>query len=200
MAKLHADSISYKKLEALLQKDNVLLSVSEVHGLQSGICTAIPYAADSHTWFSILSKELGSDNISKKTFHTLKAIYAYSQHSLQDLSFSFMPLLPELEISLVLRARELAAWCRGFLCGLSLAGFHECKAHTGLMHEAIQDISEIAYLNFEESVGVDNMEEAEVGYMELVEFVRVAAQTVYVELRQALSGNGMMVIPDETLH
>lgn len=110
---------------------------------------------------------------------TLLALREQAVAALQDSNMVFALLLPDDDSALVPRVRALAAWCDGFLFGLA--------SHPGLdLHKLSEEAREIIrdFTEFTQAAVGDtddpNIEEA--AYIELVEYVRVGAQLLYMEM------------------
>jgi uncharacterized protein YgfB (UPF0149 family) len=99
--------------------------------------------------------------------------------SLESGDMSLELLLPGDAVPVDERAANLAAWCQGFMHGLSRGAADPASLETGVTGEIVRDFSEISRAEF----GADEtLEEAESAYAELLEFVRVSAQLVFEEL------------------
>jgi uncharacterized protein YgfB (UPF0149 family) len=93
--------------------------------------------------------------------------------------FGFQLLLPDDTAGLGARIEALASWCQGFLLGISHGGVSDIQALPGELPEIVEDFLNIARAeNFE----LENEEEDEAAYMELLEYVRVGVQLFWEEL------------------
>ncbi len=127
----------------------------------------------------------------------LAGILARTQRVLHEASEPFLPLLPADDDALEVRARALAEWCEGFV--FSLGGRHrfDLAACSPDVQEIVRDFTELTRAEF----GTDNDEEEEENaYAELVEYVRVGAQLVYVELRRGQERVAKHKHAGQTLH
>jgi uncharacterized protein YgfB (UPF0149 family) len=100
--------------------------------------------------------------------------------SLQDGETGFTPLLPDDEAELSARVAALVAWCDGFLFGLSSRPQLDLRAYSEEAQEIIDDFTQFTRASID---GDDNVELEETAYAELVEYIRVGAQLIYMELR-----------------
>lgn len=100
--------------------------------------------------------------------------------SLQDGEVGFTPLLPDDEIDLSQRIAALVAWCEGFLFGLASNTQLNLSQCSDEAKEIVEDFAQFtrAGINTE-----DDAELEETAYAELVEYIRVGAQLIYMELR-----------------
>jgi hypothetical protein len=95
-----------------------------------------------------------------------------------------MPLLPEEVRPAAERAAALAHWCEGFLHGL-VSGPHpeplRARLATEPLSELIRDMLELTRAAADDDGDDESNEEA---YVELVEYIRVAAQLAFEELAE----------------
>ncbi len=99
--------------------------------------------------------------------------------ALADMQTGFMPLLPEDEVGLGDRARSLGAWCEGFLYGLAGRIKLDLRQCTDEVREIVKDFTQFTRASLDAG---DDLEVEEGAYAELVEYIRVGAQLVYMEL------------------
>ncbi len=116
-----------------------------------------------------------------ETHQVLQDLFTASGKQLDEFLFEFQLILPPDAEVLPLRAEALTLWCQGYLTGLKLAEVQLVGRSAGDVTEAINDIIEIAKMNYEE---VSASEEDEAAYMELVEYVRMAAVLIYQEMHE----------------
>lgn len=109
----------------------------------------------------------------------LKALREQTLSALTDLEAIFSPILPGDDAPLGVRARALGAWCEGFLYGLAglvKLNLRECSEE---VRDVVKDFTEFTRAALDPE---DDPEVEEGAYAELVEYVRVGAQLVYMEL------------------
>ncbi len=97
--------------------------------------------------------------------------------ALDDSDCGFVPLLPPDHAPLALRVEALAEWSEGLLFGIGAAGALAPSALSAEIQELLRDLSEICKITVDEDE--DGAEDA---YVEIVEYLKVVAQTLYVEL------------------
>lgn len=100
--------------------------------------------------------------------------------SLQDQDMGFAPLLPDDSHPLEARVDAMAAWCAGFLFGLSLRPGFDPRQMGEDAQEILTDFTELTRASFDPE---EDGELEETAYAELVEYVRVGVQLIYMELR-----------------
>jgi uncharacterized protein YgfB (UPF0149 family) len=94
----------------------------------------------------------------------------------------FEPLLPDDDSPLGARADALSLWCQGFLYGLGSGTTADPARVSTEAGEIIRDFTEITHVGVEAD---EENEENEVAFAEVVEFVRVGVQLLFVELAPA---------------
>lgn len=124
----------------------------------------------------------------------LNALREITLEGLFDPDLSFTPLLPDDdETSLDRRVAALARWCAGFLFGLSYSGSFSPDQLSAEVREVVTDLTELSKA---ELTADEDAESAEADYAELVEYVRVGVQMIFLELRPQREGPQTQ----ETLH
>lgn len=110
--------------------------------------------------------------------------------------FSFQLVLPLDDEALVSRVQALGNWCDSFTAGFS-AGFVQSEAALGAEgREALTDIAQLASLSDELD---DDIEDEEVDYMELVEYVRLATVALFQQLAVADAESAEALAPSAFL-
>jgi len=171
-----SDSLSFADVASAFAKANALLCPSEAHGIQSGlICAKKQDESGMAACQVIVTREIACQDSACTDF--MSKLYRKTLLSMEDVQFAFSPFLPADDVPFLNRVSSLTHWCRGFLCGLGMAGIDD-NSLPELTNEAVSDISKIAYTE----VGAEGTEEDEKAYFELVEYVKVAVQTIQVEL------------------
>jgi uncharacterized protein len=165
---------NYRELDQALSKTPLKLHPSQVHGLICGILCGNP---DSNAaWEELVT----GDKETGKTHDLLQSLFNYSAHQLDEFLFEFELVLPPDSEDLRARAEALTLWCQGHLTGLKLSQVQIVDRGPGEMTEAINDLIEIAKMNYEEVVA---SEEDEAAYVELIEYVRMAIILIYQDIR-----------------
>lgn len=178
---------NYVELNRVLNKSSLKLHPSEVHGL---ICGILCSNKANKNWEELI---IGEEKEPAKTYELLQNLYNISAKQLDEFLFEFQLLLPEDSQHLNQRAEALSLWCQGFLTGLQ-SGKKNLKRSSDI-NEAINDVTEIAKMNYEDVV---ENEEDEAAYIELVEYVRMAIILIYQD-RQELEGHKVSSSSDNIL-
>lgn len=165
--------MKYQQLDEQLRSHGLMQQAAEYHGILCGqLC-----------WHDQVSADLGLNEGVIVESGSLVEFQAATKASLDDEGMGFAPLLPKDSEALALRIQALGQWASGFLYGLaSQPGFQPDQASEA-SQEAIKDLAAISQAesdNLEEGLTTD---EDETDYAELVEYVRVVVQVIYLELR-----------------
>ncbi len=97
--------------------------------------------------------------------------------ALEDPECGYEPLLPDDERPLGQRVEAMADWCEALLYGIGHAGPLDDQDTPAEVREALTDITEISRVQLGDGDQAD-----EQAWTEIVEYLRVLAQTIYVEL------------------
>ena len=192
-------SISHDVLEGALNRCGSSWSAGQVHGL---LCSRLAVAgADGATrWFEQVLDETDPQNALRDECESmLDSLCAVTWRQLVERQSEFQLLLPDDDDPAATRADAMGRWCEGFLHGLvSEKHSEELKARLAAepLVDIIKDMLQITRATADE--GDDGEDDA---YVELVEYLRVAAQLVYEELADFRTA-GEDALPDEseTLH
>lgn len=165
---------NFDELSLSLLKTTLKLHPSQVHGLSCGMLCG--REANESVWEELVTGSVSDKQESQKAHFLLKNLYEISKQQLEEFLFEFELLLPDDSQTLTMRAEALTLWCQGFLTGLKMVKIPIVHREVDEMSEAINDLVEIAKMNYEDVVDSD---EDEAAYFELVEFVRMAVILIY---------------------
>lgn len=164
----------YTAFATLLSSNGHPVSPAELHGLLLGrSCAGAGFDADA--WLADAAQLLESepaDNVR----NALIGLQEMVKGELTGEDITIVLLLPGDELPLTERAQALGQWCQGFLTGFGLnsAGLvlsTEAKEVLGDL-DAISQIQE----------ALEESEDGESDYMEVMEYLRVAPLLLYSEL------------------
>jgi uncharacterized protein YgfB (UPF0149 family) len=173
-------------------------SPAELHGCLSGLLAAgaatepeLGLDALAQTLNLVLHGELAGQ---------LMQLYTVTAGALADEEFDFHPLLPDDDADIVERTEALALWSGGFLAGFAHISAGLDKKAAALSEdssEIMRDLAAIAQAGVDED---ETEDEAEDSYIELVEFLRVAALNVYMDSQVRLEGTDLSPLQGQPLH
>ncbi|WP_455211922.1 UPF0149 family protein [Kaarinaea lacus] len=161
---------SYSHILLTLDKIDSEIEPSELHGAVCGLL-----CARNETNFAAvrdnLLQSLDNDNLlHKEALSSLTALFDSTKQQINDPTCDFHLLLPEDE-SLEDLVFALGEWCQGYLLGLSLGGINDLNALPEEGAEIAKDFLEIARAG--SMYTIEDSEEDEQSYEELMEYVRV---------------------------
>ncbi|MDN7140617.1 YecA family protein [Pseudomonas sp. JQ170] len=164
----------YTAFATLLNSNGHPVSPAELHGLLLGrSCAGAGF--DAEGWLADAAQLLEvepSDNVR----NALIGLQEMVKGELTSDDITVVLLLPGDDLPLTDRAAALGQWCQGFISGFGLnAGGKELSTEA---KEVLQDLVAISQVQ-------DALEESEDGendYMEVMEYLRVAPLLLYTEL------------------
>ncbi|MCO7517712.1 YecA family protein [Pseudomonas guariconensis] len=164
----------YTAFATLLASNGHPVSPAELHGLLIGrSCAGAGFDADA--WLADAAGLLEND-AEDAVRNALIGLQEMVKAELTGEDITLVLLLPGDEAPLAERAAALGQWCQGFITGFGLnAGGKELS---GEAKEVLQDLVAISQVQ-------DALEESEDGesdYMEVMEYLRVAPLLLYTEL------------------
>lgn len=168
-------SPDYEKLSVLLATNKIFSAPAELHGLISGQVSSGIKVVQGELIASFLNIEGPLSPIMEQLLGRL------SKEVIEQMAtgeFAFQPLLPADDEELGLRIYALGKWCEGFNIGFG-GGFG--KGDQALLEETrevLSDFAKIAEIQGDLDDDPDD-EQNEEDYMELVEYIRMAATTVF---------------------
>lgn len=180
--------IVYESLQASLDSLGLDQLPAEYHGI---LCGMLCYRDDAPEDLGLAMDGQGSAAAADDDLCTLRKD---SLQQLQDANVEFQLMLPDDDAPLNERVDALAQWCGGFLHGMASAEQLDMRALSEDAQELVRDFTELSRAGVEPEA---NSEQDERDYAELVEYVRVGAQLLFLEMRQQQAGQ---VQPEDRLH
>jgi uncharacterized protein YgfB (UPF0149 family) len=181
---------TYDEFEQVLRTARALPEPSEAHGTLAGaLCSSRDYGLIE--WLREILPDDSPDEAALQS-SVLQNVYDAMVRSLGGSDSDFQPLLPDDDSSLTERADALSSWCQGFLYGLGSGTTADPGKVSTEAGEIIRDLTEITHVGVDAG---DENEENEIAFAEVVEFVRVGVQVLFVELAPA---RGEETVPGAT--
>ncbi|MCB1624728.1 MAG: UPF0149 family protein [Pseudomonadales bacterium] len=183
--------VTFEQFVHALHDARALPDAPEAHGTLAGaLCVSSTYRL--RDWLiEILPDKLPDADAPA----TLREVYQATVQALGSALSGFDLLLPGDEVALGDRTAALGLWCQGFLYGLGSGPMPDPGSVSPQAQEIVADFSQIT------QVAVDDSEDAETNeaaFAEVVEFVRVAAQLLFIEL--AAERRDPQLEPHATMH
>lgn len=165
----------FSTINKTLSSAELLTSAAEAHGILSGIICG-GEDLNSSAWKThfndIVNEGLGLPMATKKI---IEQLYTYTADKCAGNALDFTLLLPSDECPLAERAESVAQWSQGFLAGFGMVQQNLNKAEHDIQ-EVIRDIRDISQLELDAD---DEGEGSEMAYVEIVEYLRVAAMLCF---------------------
>ena len=184
---------------AYLAEASGLIDPSELHGMLCGMLCLDSSLTDEQ-WLAHMHEELPDPLL--QDLDSMRTLFKATEQQINSDDFDFALLLPDDDMNMDVRAESLGCWCRGFIAGLGIAGWHNGATERGQMpaevKEFLADVSEIS------NVGLDGSrasEEDEAAYAEIVEYLRVGVMLLNQHFVMSQNVSISMPIPAiQTLH
>ncbi|AOE48881.1 UPF0149 family protein [Kangiella sediminilitoris] len=164
--------MNYTQVSELCENFFPDLSPSELAGMIHGLF-GHGFVVESGRWQQQMSEFLASgDMLPEPALQGLEQLMAFTQKDYQPDSFSIDLIRPEDDYPLAQRAKAIGEWCQGYLVGYGLVPEKNGQKLEGEAKEALQDISEIAQIDFEMDEPDEEMEKA---FMTVCEHIKMSA-------------------------
>ena len=180
-------SSAYAAFAALLASSGSSVSPAELHGLLLGrSCAGAGFELEP--WLSDAAELLGiapEDSLRQ----ALAGLQEMVRGELTGEDIAVVLLLPSDDAPLAERASALGQWCQGFLGGFGLIAGDAALSAEAM--EVLQDLSSIAQVQS----ALDESEDGENDYMEVMEYLRVAPLLLFTERNKPVAA-----APKPSLH
>lgn len=175
------------QLEDLLFQVDAAMGAIESHGALCGMLCA-QGSTEAPQWLvHVLGEQTEGNPALKKAAAHLMQLYQYTMEQINDTEVEFDLYLPDDDDPLEERVEALSMWCQGFVYGLAAGGIQKDTELPGDTQELIRDMIEISRIG-QQSIDADeeddeSLEEDEVAFMEVMEYVRMGTVLIYEELQ-----------------
>ena len=163
---------SYNNILLVLDKIDSEIEPSELHGAMCGLLCANGATTFDGVRDNLMQSLDDNNLLHREALSSLETLFASTAQQINDPNCDFHLLLPDDE-SVEDLVFALGEWCQGFLLGLSLAGIQNLETLPEEGAEIAQDFLEIARAG--SMYTIEDTEEDEYSYEELMEYVRVGA-------------------------
>jgi uncharacterized protein YgfB (UPF0149 family) len=177
------DLLQYDELAETLTRLGYRQDAAEYHGV---LCGAL-CVNDEVDPTRLLEADAAPADDGAEAQRSLHRLRGQSADAFSGSDMTFAPILPDDEEDLAERVRALSAWCEGFLYGLSTGRPLNMKQCSPELKEILKDFTEFTRAGVTED---EDLELEETAYAELVEYIRVGAQLVYMELHEKPAAPG----------
>ena len=167
----------FDDIDLALEDAGAALGAAAVHGLLTGLACA-GQALPPARLRPLLDAELDT-GVDDALYAALAGIDRTLRAQLASDELGFEILLPEDDVSLAARVTAMAQWCDAFLAGFGTGtggrDDRDFPEDVRLLLSTIADFTRA-------EVGDEEDEDAERDFMELVEYLRIAALTLFLEV------------------
>lgn len=170
----------YDQISHVLMGVDARVGASDVHGLLCGmLCSEKPVGQAEWLAQALASATKLKGDPAKDCLMQLASLYKETEEQLEDEELGFSLLLPDDDTTLAERAHAISKWCENFVFGIGISGLEESETLNRDVQEILIDLSEISRVEFE----LEQTDEDEDAFYEIVEYVRVSVMNLYEELR-----------------
>ena len=171
--------ISQEQVRAQLDEFGAVVSPSELHGHFCGRLV-VGHELEGRMGQKIAADCLGfSPEELEPISELISELTEETSSILENDLFSFRLMLPDDDQALYLRMEALSEWCQGFLSGLASAANLRDSDVMKQENETINDLVEISRV----SLDVEETDESESLFLEVSEYVRLAAFSLFDQFR-----------------
>jgi uncharacterized protein YgfB (UPF0149 family) len=172
--------VDYETVDEALRRADSAVQAADCHGLLCGLICATGFA-DARLWLPEVFDDFNPrDTEQSEAFRLMQALCEETLAGLNSQDLDFELLLPDAGCPLRERTESLGEWCCGFLSGLGLGGLSERAELPEDVSELMEDVAEIARVDFElDQPGEDD----QVAFEEVVEYIRVGTLLIHEELQ-----------------
>lgn len=187
--------VDYHQLTQALERLQIAADAAECQGAMSAvICLSGEDGLSS--WLPAHFPEIESgvaegNALANEAKQMISELYQATLGQLGQGNFEYALLMPDDEDSLHERTDALGHWCQGFLLGLRYSGVNDPGQFTGELAEILDDIQEISQVT---SAALEDTEEEEQSYSELVEYLRVGVMLFCETLHASKGATGSKLV------
>lgn len=169
--------LDYHKVSELLAMESILNTAAEVHGMVCGQLGSGEQPYQPGLTCQLLGEKESPEGVATPVLMELLNRMAMDiGRQFEAGNFTFEPLLPDDDEELALRLHALGRWCDGFNMGFAAGFSKRSREIPPDTREVLADFARIA------EIETDSADEGDEGdYMEIVEYIRVATNTVYLQ-------------------
>ncbi len=194
------EKVDHDRLDEALKRCGATWDAAQSHGLLTGRLAVAGVGAGPEWLLQVLEGTEANEAAAGECRKMLDTLYQATYWQLSERLSEFTLLLPDDDSDARERTAAMAHWCEGFLHGLVSAA-HGDALRDRLASEPLADIIRDLLQVTRADVDSDEDEETnESAYVELVEYLRVAAQLAYEELSDIRSGPPTRTQRQDTVH
>jgi len=187
--------VDYQQLTQALERLQIAADAAECQGALSAVI-CLTGEAGLASWLPAHFPEIEAgvaegNALAGEAKQLIVDLYQNTLGQLGQGTLDYTLLMPDDEDSLQERTDALGHWCQGFLLGMRYSGVDDPGLFTGELAEILDDIREISQVT---SDALENTEEEEQSYMELVEYLRVGVMLFCETLHARKGASGSKLV------
>lgn len=169
---------SFDRMADIFVSLAALGSPAELHGMTCGrLCGGSRYSEQE--WIqSALDFLDTAQQPGPEAAEALTSLYQATLQQLGDDEFGIQLLLPGDDVEMPQRILALSHWCQGFLTGFGTSGVSADTSLSSETADALRDFAAFVQISPE----TEEDEDSETDYLEIVEYIRLAALSIFLEL------------------
>ncbi len=176
--------VDHDMLNDALQRCGANWTAAQTHGLLSSRLAVAGTRGVPESLGQVLEGSDSAVALRKECEDMLATLWQSTHKAFSERLSAFEPLLPDNNDAVVTRTEALAHWCEGYLHGL-VSAEHDAAIKDRLAAEPLADIiKDMLQITRATADGVADDESDDDAYIEIVEYLRVAAQLFYEELAE----------------
>ena len=180
--------VDHDLLNDALKRCGANWTAAQTHGLLSSRLAVAGTRGVPDSLGQILDGSDSADALRKECEDMLATLWQSTDKAFSERLSAFEPLLPDDNDTVALRTEALAHWCEGYLHGL-VSGEHDAGIKDRLAAEPLADIiKDMLQITRATVDDMDDDDSTDDAYLEIVEYLRVAAQLFYEELAEMRPG------------
>lgn len=194
------EKVDHDRLDEALKRCGATWDAAQSHGLLTGRLAVAGVGAGPEWLMQVLEGAEANEAAEGECRKMLDTLYQATYWQLSERLSEFTLLLPDDDSDARERTAAMAHWCEGFLHGLVSAA-HGDALRDRLASEPLADIIRDLLQVTRADVDSDEDEETnESAYVELLEYLRVAAQLTYEELSDIRHSPSTSTERQDTVH
>lgn len=173
--------MTYESITEILKANDIIVDAAEVQGILCGMLAG-GMDLDNQQWLEALADLINqSQALNDNAQSIVVALFDQVCQQFVESDFSLTLCIPDDDESINIRGSALVNWVQGFLLGFGLYQNDLTKCSDDAK-EALEDFSQIAKMD----ENMDDDEESEQAFVEVLEYVRVSAMLCFNELGKSI--------------
>lgn len=169
-------------------------SPAELHGMACGrLCGGARYSEQEWLKTALEFLDVASQP-DPEAEQVISDLYRVSLDQLHDEHMGLQLMLPGDEVEMAQRVMALSHWCEGFLTGFGTSGVSADTTLSGDTADALRDFAAFVQISPDQ----EEEEEGEMDYLEIIEYVRLAVLSIFMEI--GIAADDMLSGKPPTVH